>query len=90
MNKCYGLLLSALLTGCGTTTQIIKDPVLVTETIYETVPVPETLLRACKVDLSALKSNKDLESTLAAAILELQRCTEDKVAISELDDGPQT
>ena len=77
--------LAATQGGCGTTTEIIKDPVLVTETIYETMPVPETLLRACTVDLSALKSNKDLESTLAAAILELQRCTEDKVAISELE-----
>ncbi len=79
------LMIAILVSGCSTTTEIIKDPVLVTETIYETVAVPATLLEPCVAPVLDINTNKDLESALAAAIIELQRCTEDKVAISELE-----
>ncbi len=79
------MLLPGLLAGCASVPEVITvaTPVEIVRT--ETVPVPQVLLRACEVDLSALKSNQDLESALGAAILELQRCTDDKVAISELE-----
>lgn len=80
----YACLLLLSLGGCAAEPRLIEVPVVTTVTVYETVPVPEVLLRACKVDLSALESNQDLERTLGNAILELRQCTEDKEAIREL------
>lgn len=71
--------------GCATKTETIYETRRVEVPVYETVPVPETLLEACKVDLSALESNSDLERVLAEAIVELRRCTEDKDAIRALE-----
>ncbi len=79
------LLAGGAVFGCASTERLIEVPVIIEVPIYETVPVPDVLLRACKVDLSALKSNQDLEAVLGAAILELNRCTADKVAIGELE-----
>jgi hypothetical protein len=79
------LMLLLLLTGCGTTTELLQETTIVEVVKYETVPVPAVLLEPCKLPELDLKTNKDLESALAAAITELQRCTEDKVAISELE-----
>lgn len=74
-----------LLTGCASTERLIEVPVITEVVRYETVPVPEVLLIACKVDLSALNSNQDLERTLGEAIVELRRCTDDKESIRNLE-----
>ena len=84
------LLMIIPLWGCGTTTELLQETTSVEVVKYEIDPIPAVLLEPCKLPDLDLKTNKDLESALAAAITELQRCTEDKVAISELDDGPQT
>lgn len=72
-----------LLVGCARPT-IVHEPIEVEVVRYETVPVPEVLLKACKVTLGALNSNSDLETALAAALLELKACTADKEAIRGL------
>jgi len=76
---------ACLLAGCASTDRLIEVPVITEVVRYEMVPVPEVLLRACTVDLSALKSNQDLERTLGEAIVELQRCTDDKESIRNLE-----
>ncbi len=80
------LILAGLVSGCGTvTTKVatVATPVEIIRTV--TVPVPATLLEPCVVPELDIETNRDLESALAAAILELQRCTQDKIAISELE-----
>ncbi len=74
-----------VVTGCASTPEVLTVPVPVEITVYETVPVPAALLRACKVPDLDLKTNQDLESALGAAILELIRCTQDKNAIRDLE-----
>lgn len=70
------------LAGCVKTVTV-REPVEVPVTVYETIPVPEVLLEPCSVELE-LKTNADLERALAAALLELKRCTADKEAIRSL------
>jgi hypothetical protein len=74
-----------LVSGCAKEPLIVRAPIEVPITVYETVPVPEALLRACKVTLGAFKSNQDLELALAEALIELRRCTQDKEAIRGLE-----
>jgi len=74
-----------LLAGCSSAPRIVEVPVTVEVVRYETIPVPAVLLQPCTLPSLDIKTNQDLESSLGAAILELQRCTEDKVAISELE-----
>ena len=74
-----------VVTGCASTPEVLTVPVPVEITVYETVPVPAALLRACKVPALDLKTNQDLEFALADAILELQKCTADKKAIEDLE-----
>lgn len=64
---------------------VVTEPVEVEIVRYETVPVPEALLKACKVSLGTLNSNQDLELALAAALIELKRCTADKEQIRGLE-----
>lgn len=75
--------LCAALTACARPT-VVRVPVEVPVTVYETVAIPEVLLKACKVALPALNSNSDLESALAAHILALRQCDQDKDALREL------
>lgn len=79
------LVTSMLLVGCARA-PIVHEPVEVEVVRYEAIPVPEVLLKACKVTLDALNSNQDLELALAAALIELQRCTADKEAIREIQE----
>jgi hypothetical protein len=72
------------LTACARPT-LVHDPVEVQVVRYEPVPVPEALLKACKVTLGALNSNQDLEAALADALIELKNCTADKEAIRALE-----
>lgn len=81
--KAVTILVTVLwLAGCVKTVTV-REPVEVPVTVYETIPVPEALLEPCSVALE-LKTNADLERTLAAALLELKRCTADKEAIRSL------
>lgn len=75
---------TALAAGCVRTVTI-REPVEVPVTVYETVPVPEVLLTPCQISLTPLVINADLERALAAALLELERCSQDKEAIRELE-----
>lgn len=77
--------LAILLTGCAADPQIIEVPVIQEVVRVETVPVPAGLLDPCTVELTELETNQDLERALAAALLELERCTRDKRAIGELE-----
>lgn len=82
MNKLLSVTILAtvmLLAGCVRTVTV-REPVEVPVTVYETIPVPEALLAPCTVELD-LQTNADLERALAAALLELKRCTADKEAI---------
>jgi hypothetical protein len=72
----------ALLAGCGRS--VVRVPVEVPVTVYETQPIPAALLRECKVTLPALKSNGDLELALAQALVALKECEADKQAIRAL------
>jgi len=89
--KTIGVITLALLAiGCGSTPITIHDPVEVEITKTKYVPVPESLLSPCTVPLDNLDINADLEAALAAAVVELDRCTGDKDAIRELKDAGPT
>ena len=75
---------SLLCFGCAAEPTVVYEQVPVEVVKYETVPVPDLLLKACKVTLGALKSNSDLETALADALVELKRCTDDKEQIRAL------
>lgn len=88
MNKLFllsVLITLALLSGCASTPTTVYETVEVEVVRYETTPVPEALLRPCSVDVGDLWTNADLERTLAEALLELRRCTDDKAAIRDLE-----
>jgi hypothetical protein len=74
-----------LVFGCAKDPIVVREPIEVPITVYETVPVPTILLRPCSVDTSELWTNQDLEQALAAALIELQSCTDDKEAIGRLE-----
>lgn len=78
----FGLAVLSLF-GCAKPIAV-REPVEVQVVRYEPVPVPEALLTPCRVDVE-LETNQDLEEALAAALLELRRCTEDKNKIRELE-----
>ena len=78
------LVTSMLLAGCARPT-LVHDPIEVQIVRYEPVPVPEALLQPCAVLLDGLETNQDLEAALAEALLELERCTDDKAAIRDLE-----
>jgi hypothetical protein len=72
------------LSGCAKPL-VVTEPIEVQIVRYEPVPVPEVLLTPCRVTLSDLNTNQDLELALADALLELRRCSADKDAIRELE-----
>lgn len=65
----------------------MRETVEVRVPVYETVPVPETLLEECTVSLPvhATWTNADIERLLAEALIELKRCSADKAAIRNLE-----
>ena len=73
------------LAGCATKPITITEVETIEVPIYETVPVPEALLKACKVDLSALESNQDLERAVVEAVLCNEQHNADKAAIRDLE-----
>lgn len=77
------LSLSLSLVGCAKPL-VVHESVQVPIVRYETVPVPEALLGPCRVDLNRMETNADLEVAVAAALIELKRCSSDKDAIREL------
>lgn len=79
-----GLLLTSMLAGCARPT-LVHEPVEVEVVRYETVAVPSALLEPCRVSIDRMETNGDLEAALAAALLELKRCTADKEAIRALE-----
>ena len=81
-----GILFVAFLNyGCAAKPVVVYETVEVEVVKYEQIPVPEALLRACFVDLQGLETNEDMERALFEAVLELNRCTDDKEAIRELE-----
>lgn len=79
------IVITLALAGCSSPPRVVEAPTTVEVVRYETIPVPAVLLQPCALPSLDLKTNQDLESALAAAILELQRCTQDKQAIKDLE-----
>jgi hypothetical protein len=79
-------LLSILLAGCAGTPEpvVIKEFVEVPIERVQVVPVPEALLTPCVIEILQMETNEDMEMALIDALIELQRCTQDKNDIRAL------
>jgi hypothetical protein len=87
MRYIFILSLVGYMSGCASAPEpiVIREPIEVLITEYEAVPVPLALLAPCHIDLGPLETNADIHRALAAALIELRRCTADKDAIGELE-----
>ena len=75
------LFLLVFLSGCAPQPVVVQKELVRVE-VPVPVPVPAALLRPCPLPELTLATTGDLENALAAALISLRGCNDDKLAIA--------